>query len=435
MATISEPGSEPAAELRASSARAYYCLILLMLMQSLNFLDRSVINILLDSIKKDLVLSDTVMGLLSGFAFVLFYSLFGIPVARLADNGNRKAIVSLGLLVWSAMTALSGLAQNLAQLALARFGVGIGESAGQAPAHSMISDYFPAEKRARALAIFQAGAYIGTFLGYFIGGWVNQYYGWRVAFAVAGLPGVLLAVLLYVTVAEPTRGQTERANRRADRASFGETVRFLLSQKCFVLTVLGSALLGFDLYAFSVWLPAFLGRVHHLNSGEIGTYAGIVRGACGPIGLFAGSLIVERLSQRDSKWQLRAPAIASVLAFPVLVVALLTPSLPLAVLGFGVSGALLAFHMGPIFAVVQATARLRMRAMATASFYLAVTVLGLGVAPLIIGIANDYLQPTYGAVAIRYSLLLPAAVTVFGGVLFWWAAQYIEQDTRRAEGL
>jgi MFS family permease len=431
MMALSE--GEAAAQADINRSRAYYCLAILMMVQALNFLDRGVINILLDSIKKDLVLSDTMMGLLSGFAFVLFYSLFGIVAARLADNGNRKTIISLGLFLWSAMTALSGLAQNVVQLALARFGVGIGESAGQGPAHSMISDYFPKETRARALAIFQAGAYLGTFLGYFIGGWVNYYYDWRVAFAVAGLPGVLLAILLYFTVTEPARGQADGGARRADRASWVETARFLLSQRSFVLTALGGAMLGFDLYAFSVWLPAFLGRVHHLNSGEIGTYAGIVRGACGPIGLLLGSLMVERLRRSDERWQLRAPAIASALAFPVLVLALLTDSIGLAMLGFAVSSVLLAFHMGPVFAAVQATARLRMRAMATASFFLAVTVIGLGVAPLIIGVANDVLQPTYGALAIRYSLLLPAAVTVIGAALFWRAASDIEQDIRRAE--
>jgi MFS family permease len=429
MAAIDLGEGQPA----ISAQRANYCLVLLMLMQALNFLDRSVINILLDSIKKDLVLSDTVMGLLSGFAFVLFYSLFGIPVARWADVGNRKAIISVGLLVWSAMTAASGLAQNLAHLALARFGVGIGEAAGQAPAHAMISDYFPKQKRARALAIFQAGAYIGTFLGYFIGGWVNLYFGWRVAFAVAGLPGIALAIVLYFSVAEPRRGQAEGASRDATRASFRETVSFLFSQKSFVLTVLGGACVGFDLYAFSVWLPAFLGRVHHLNSGEIGTYAGIVRGGCGPIGLLLGGIVVERLSRRNERWQLWAPAIASALACPVVLYALQTDSVSASIVGFGISSVLLAFHMGPIFAVVQATARLRMRATATACFYLAVTVIGLGIAPLIIGVANDYLQPTYGMTAIRYSLTLPAVATVAGGALFWWAAKYVQQDIRRAE--
>ncbi|HKU96234.1 MAG TPA: MFS transporter [Vineibacter sp.] len=429
MTTLDAAAARP----RISPLQANYCLILLMLAQALNFLDRGIINILLESIKKDMALSDTMMGFLSGFAFVLFYSIFGIPVARLADIGSRRTIISLGLLVWSAMTAISGLAQNVVQLAMARFGVGIGEAAGQAPAHSMISDYFPKEKRARALTIFQAGAYIGTFLGYFIGGWVDLYYGWRVAFAVAGLPGIALAIVLYLTVAEPPRGQSEATKVDVGRTSFADAVRFLLSQKAFVLTVFGGALLGFDLYAFSVWLPAFLGRVHHLNSGEIGTYAGIVRGACGPIGLLLGGFVVERLSARSERWQLWAPAITSALACPVLLYALHTDSLLVSIVCFGVSSVLLAFHMGPIFAVVQATAKPRMRALATASFYLVVTVVGLGIAPLIIGIANDHLRPTYGAVAIRYSLMLPAVVTVLGGALFWWAAQYIQHDVKRAE--
>src|SRR6201998_119882 len=214
----------------APSARRYYVLGILTLVYALNFLDRTIFNVLIEPIKKEFALSDTTMGLLAGFGFVLFYSLLGIPIARVADRINRRNIVALAFAFWSAMTLLCGMAKSVGTLALARTGVGIGESAGTPASQSLIADLFDKNERPRALGIYAIGTYLGVFLGYFIGGWVNQHYGWRTAFFSAGLPGVALAALLWLTIAEPKRGAM--AETFAPEP-IGPTLRFLATQTSF----------------------------------------------------------------------------------------------------------------------------------------------------------------------------------------------------------
>src|SRR6266568_1863134 len=188
------------------STRRYYVLGVLTVVYALNFLDRTIFNVLIEPIKKEFVLSDTTMGLLAGFGFVLFYSLLGIPIARVADRLSRRNIVAIALAFWSVMTYLCGMASSVATLAMARIGVGIGESAGTPASQSIIADLFSKNERPRALGIYAIGTYLGVFLGYFIGGYVNQHYGWRAAFYTAGLPGIALAAVLLLTIAEPKRG-------------------------------------------------------------------------------------------------------------------------------------------------------------------------------------------------------------------------------------
>jgi len=193
------------------ATRRYYVLALLTTVYALNFLDRTIFNVLIEPIKKEFALSDTTMGLLAGFGFVLFYSLLGIPIARVADRLSRRNIVALAFAFWSAMTFLCGMATSVASLAVARIGVGIGESAGTPASQSMIADLFDKNERPRALGIYAIGTYLGVFLGYFIGGYVNQHYGWRMAFFSAGLPGIALAAILWLTIAEPKRGANAEA--------------------------------------------------------------------------------------------------------------------------------------------------------------------------------------------------------------------------------
>src|SRR3984885_2801841 len=213
------------------AARRYYVLGLLTVVYALNFLDRTIFNVLIEPIKKEFSLSDTTMGLLAGFGFVLFYSLLGIPIARLADRLNRRNIVALAFAFWSAMTFLCGMAQSATTLALARIGVGIGESAGTPASQSMIADLFSRNERPRALGIYAIGTYLGIFLGYLLGGWVNQHYGWRMAFFSAGLPGIALATVLWLTISEPRRGATAET---FSPEPIGLTLGFLASQQSIV---------------------------------------------------------------------------------------------------------------------------------------------------------------------------------------------------------
>ena len=410
--------------------RRYYVLALLTAVYALNFLDRTIFNVLIEPIKKEFTLSDTTMGLLAGFGFVLFYSLLGIPIARFADRLSRRNIVALAFAFWSAMTFLCGMASSVASLAIARIGVGIGESAGTPASQSMIADLFDKNERPRALGIYAIGTYLGVFLGYFIGGYVNQHYGWRMAFFSAGLPGIALAAILWLTIAEPKRG----ANAEVFTPEpIGPTLGFLASQKSFIIVLIGFCLTTYTNYATAAWIPPFMARVHHLSSAEIGTYAGTFKGLFGMAGTLVGGLMVAQISRRDDRWKLWAPAITSGLAGPVFALCLLTPDFATMVAALAATSFLVGFHLGPIFAIAQTVARPSMRALASAIILLTATCFGQGVGPLAVGMINDALKNDYGVEAVRYSLLSAALTTMLGALLFVWAAASIRADIRRAK--
>jgi MFS family permease len=407
----------------------YYVLALLTIIYALNFLDRTIFNVLIEPIKKEFFLSDTTMGLLAGFGFVLFYSLLGIPIARVADRINRRNIVAAAFAFWSAATALCGMASSVTTLALARIGVGIGESAGTPASQSLIADLFDKNDRPRALGIYAIGTYLGVFMGYFLGGYINQYYGWRMAFFVAGLPGLALAAVLWLTVSEPRRGAMAET---FSPEPLGPTLGFLASQRTFVVVLIGFCLTTYTNYATAAWIPPFLARVHHLNSAEIGTYAGTFKGLFGMAGTLVGGLVVAQISRRDDRWKLWAPAITSGLAGPVFAVCMLTPDFGTMVAALAATSFLVGFHLGPIFAIAQTVARPSMRALASAIILLTATCFGQGVGPLAVGMINDALKNDYGADAVRYSLLSAAATTTLGALLFVWAAATIRNDIKRA---
>ena len=411
------------------SIRRYYVLGLLTAVYALNFLDRTIFNVLIEPIKKEFALSDTMMGLLAGFGFVLFYSLLGIPIARVADRINRRNIVAVALAFWSAMTFLCGMATSVTTLALARIGVGIGESAGTPASQSIIADLFSKNERPRALGIFAIGTYLGVFLGYFIGGYVNQHYGWRMAFFSAGLPGIALAAVLWLTVSEPKRGAMAET---FTPEPLGPTLGFLASQRSFVIVLIGFCLTTYTNYATAAWIPPFLARVHHLSSAEIGTYAGSFKGLAGMAGTLVGGLVVARISQSDDRWKLWAPAITSGLAGPVFAVCLLTADFTTMVAALALASFLVGFHLGPVFAIAQTVARPSMRALASAIVLLTATCFGQGVGPLAVGMVNDALKNDYGAAAVRYSLLSASITTTLGALLFVWAARSIRGDIKRA---
>jgi MFS family permease len=411
------------------SSRRYYVLAILTVVYALNFLDRTIFNVLIEPIKKEFVLSDTTMGLLAGFGFVLFYSALGIPIARLADRLNRRNIVAIAFAFWSAMTLLCGMSSSVTTLALARIGVGIGESAGTPASQSILADLFDKNERPRALGVYAIGTYLGVFLGYFIGGYVNQQYGWRMAFFSAGLPGIALAALLWLTISEPGRGAM--AERFAPEP-LGPTLRFLASQRTFLIVLVGFCLTTYTNYATAAWIPPFLARVHHLSSAEIGTYAGTFKGLFGMAGTLIGGLTVAQIARRDDRWKLWAPAIMSCLAGPVFAVCVLTPDFATMVAALAATSFLVGFHLGPIFAIAQTVAKPSMRALASAIVLLTATCFGQGVGPLAVGMINDALKSAYGNDAVRYSLLSAALTTSLGALFFVWAARCIRADIRRA---
>ena len=408
-----------------------YVLAMLTIIYSLNFLDRTVITILIDPIKRDYHLSDKAMGFISGFGFVIFYSILAAPVARWADRGNRRSIITWGLVIWSGMTALAGVARNALQLTLSRFGVGVGEAAGTAPSSSMISDLFPGGKRSTAMAVYQLGPVFGGFLGAFIGGWVNQYYGWHDAFLVAGIPGLLVALVFRLSVKEPARGDSEVKKVSTHQQNLGQTFRFMWGQNCYMLLLLGFCFTTFTQFGFSAWVAPFLGRIHHLNSAQIGTYIGTVRAVAGLVGTLLGGFLSDWAGRINIRWRIYVSGICSILAFPGVLLFVFSRSLFWCITGFTIVSAASPAHVGPMVAASHSVVKVGMRAFATSVIYLISEVVGLGLGPLFIGAFNDHFSRQLGVNVIRYSMATAAATTLIGGLLFIVAAQFLKHDVPR----
>ena len=270
-------------------------LALLTLVYTFSFIDRQLLVILAEPVKADLDLSDTQLGLLTGLAFAALYVTLGLPIARLADKGNRKNVVSASLAIWSAMTVLSGMVTSFTQMLLARIGVGIGEAGGSPPSHSIISDYFPPEKRATALSIYSVGIYIGIFLGFTIGGVLAQNYGWRVAFYAVGIPGILLAAVIYYLVKEPVKGRYDPQGVSHEIPTLSNVIKTLLGKKTFIFIALGSGFIAFGSYGAGNFLPSFLQRVHGVEVSKAGYLLGVAFGIGGGTGTFLGGFLADRL--------------------------------------------------------------------------------------------------------------------------------------------
>ncbi len=408
-------------------SKANYILAILCLVFVFNFIDRQILAILLDPIKKDLGVSDTAMGFLTGFAFALFYTLCGLPLARWADRGSRGTVISVGLFLWSLMTAISGLATNFFQLAAARVGVGVGEAAATPASHSLISDYFPPERRATALAIFNMGANIGILLGFVIGGWIGQYYGWRIAFYVVGLPGILLAVIVKYTIPEPPRGLSD-THGDDTLYSIKDVFKYLWSLPSFRHVTIASALFTFSSYGLFIWTASFLGRVHHMEQLQIGIWVGLILGIAGGLGLVIGGILCDRLAKKDLRWQLWLCAVSGIITIPFLFLFLFLPDYKFALICFISVVFFGAFYVGPSYALAQGLATLRMRALASAIIMFFNNLIGLGLGPLIIGMLNDYLNPTFGDEAVRYSMTIISITTLWAAGHFMIAARYIKKD-------
>ncbi len=416
--------------------RAYYTLAILFVVYIFNFVDRQILSVLLVPIKAELGASDTGMGFLTGFAFALFYTTAGIPIARLADRTSRTTIIAAGLVVWSGMTAVSGLARSFAQLAIARVLVGVGEAAASPAAHSLISDYFPAARRATALAVYTMGANVGILLGLAGGGWLAQYFGWRAAFYVVGLPGLVMAAIVWLTLEEPPRGAADAATPVEDEPmpSTGEVLRHLWGLRSFRHLTIAGGIYALAGYGFMTWVPAFLSRVHGLSIGEAGTWAGIMIGGGGALGAFLGGQLCDRLAPRDVRWQMWVPALGGLLIVPFGLGFVLIDDLTLALCLYAPAAVAGSFYVGPTFAVTQALAKLRMRALAAAIVLFALNLVGLGLGPVAIGFANDMLAPTLGDAAVRYSLAVALLTNLLALAHSLMASRTLKDDLDRVGG-
>ena len=415
-----------------SPARARGVLAVLVLVYAVNFIDRNILSVLLQPIKEELGVSDTAMGLLTGFAFAVFYTFAGIPIARLADRGSRRAIMSIGIAFWSLLTAASGLARNFTELALARIGVGIGEASATPAAHSLISDYFPPQRRTRALAIYNVGSSIGILFGLMLGGWLKEVLGWRATLAAIGLPGLLVALLVHLAIPEPRRGLSEERSDSGEAPDLWQTLRFLVSQRSYGHVAFAAALYACTGYGLMAWAPTFLVRVHGLGYAEVGWKLGLIIGVGSAVGVLIAGALCDHMARRDVRWLVWIPALAAWILAPFYAVFALAPATNLALLAYIPVNLLSAVFAPPSYAIAQGLARLRMRAMASAIMLFVVNLIGLGLGPTLVGVLSDALEPRAGARSLRYALLCALALTLWGTLHSWLAGRSLARDLARS---
>jgi predicted MFS family arabinose efflux permease len=416
-----------------SDGRAYYALFILTIVYSFNFIDRQLLAILQESIKAELLLSDTQLGLLTGFAFALFYVTAGIPIARWADAGNRRNIVALAVFIWSFMTAISGLVQNYLQLLLARIGVGVGEAGGSPPSHSMISDMFPAERRASALGFYSTGVSIGILFGFLMGGWLNEFFGWRVAFFVVGVPGVLLALVVRYTLREPRRGLSENRDDNPEPVAVKEVVALLWSRRSFRHMAWAGALSAFAGYSVANWSASFIIRSYGMSTGELGTWLAFIIGIGGAVGVFGGGLLADKLAAKDTRWYVLLPALAGVISLPFAAGVYLVDNVYASLLLMIIPAIQSNVFLGNTLAVSHSLVGLRMRAMASAILFFIFNLVGLGAGPWSVGLLSDLLAPQFGDESLRYAMLALVPLMVSLSALhFYLSSRHLKRDLAAA---
>lgn len=408
-----------------------YVLGVLVTVYVFNFIDRQILAILAPAIKTDLILSDTQIGALSGVAFGIFYATLGIPIARLADRYSRVKVIAISLSIWSLMTALSGLAVNYWQLLIARIGVGIGEAGGSPPSHSLLADYFEPSKRATALGIYALGIPVGILFGNLAGGWISEFFGWRYAFFVVGIPGILLAILLRLTVKEPPRGHTEPTKQSLEQVPFAMVVKTMWQKKSFRYMSLGAATQAFVGYGAIAWMPMFLVRSHGMSSGEVGTALGLIIGLCGGLGTFLGGYLGDRLGKRDAKWYMLIPAVGFLISVPFGFVVFYTNNLVLALACYCLPAFLVNLFAGPTFGMTQGLAPLAMRAAAAALLLFIINIIGLVFGPTTVGLLSDWFQSGWqlnDTESLRFALLACNMIYIISFLYYYFASRHLAKD-------
>lgn len=394
-------------------------LALLAAVNILNYFDRLLITVVAGPVKKAFALSDTQFGLLSGPAFVLVYISTSLVFGWLTDRVNRRNLMALVLAVWSLMTLLGGVAQNFAQLAAARAGVGLGEAGSNPASLSMISDYYAPAWRGRAVALFQASGMIGIFLTFLLGGWVASVYGWRAVFFIAALPGLVLSAALLLFVKEPSR-RGQSAGQPA--VTLGESLQLLRGNRAYCWVVLASGLAVFGNLGIMQWLPQFFIRSHHMKLTEIGMFFGPGLASGMIVGMLAGGWIGDRLGRKSLSRSLLLCVGANLLLAPLDLTLLWVPSLRLALILTFFHAALSVFYAPTLTATMQTIAGPRVRGMAAAIFNFVNGLLGQALFPLLVGIASDAFAAAHGEDSLRWGITVVIPIYWVASAVFVKAA-------------
>lgn len=403
---------------------SHYTLFLLVLGYVANYVDRNIINVLIEPIKQEFGVSDTLMGLVTGLLFALFYAFIGVFMGRLADRTNRVRLMGIYVISWSGMTMLCGLAGSFIQLALARVGVAVAE-AGSAPTSlSLIADSYPQRRRSLAMGIYSLGAHIGLLVGMGVGGYMAYHYGWRAAFLVVGAPGIALGILMLLTLKEPARGRYDPQHSAAETAAVSaealkESLRFLFKQRAYLFICIGAAIAAIQAYSVGIWGPSFLMRSHGLSVKDAGLLLGLISVG----GAFAGALfsgwLTDTLAAKNTGWQVGVPILGLILATPAGLAYFLWPQglvgqfgpipVPTAALFGMLHGFFTTWWIAPSMAAVSTVSVPHRRSLANAVFLLLFTLAGMGVGPIIVGAISDLLEPRFGQESLRFAMAIIVA--------------------------
>jgi MFS family permease len=392
--TPAAPVTDAAASATADPApfsKAYtrWMLFVLLLVCLINYADRSVVGAVAEPLRRELGLSDLQLGLLSGLSFAVLYSFLGIPFARLAERRSRVRIIAAATFVWSLMTVLCGTAANYLQLAIMRVGVGVGEAGFMAPATSLLGDHFRKDRRALATSIMMLGVPFGALIGAMSGGFIAQSMGWRWAFVIMGVPGILIALLVVLTLREPPRGSIE-GGAAAEVPPFLFVARQCFSNPTFRHVMMGGLLAGFGLHGLGGFLGVYFVRVHDLSYGTAGMLYGMQTFASVGGGLLVGGFLADRLGRRSLRWYSLIPAIGMFVCVPLYITAFQVADLTWAVILIISAGISLVLHYGPGLAIIQNLATPRTRASTIAVYSVVVNIVSLGLGPMLIGWMSDF---------------------------------------------
>lgn len=449
IAPVDTTASGPAVPL-VSNAYRKYALGLLLIIYTLNFLDRQVLNILMEDIKIEFGLRDWQLGALSGLAFAVFYTTLGIPIARMAETKHRGYIIAGSVAVWSAFTALCGLASNFWQLLIFRIGVGVGEAGCTPPAHSLITDYVPKENRASAIAFYSIGTPLGSVVGLILGGLVADAYGWKAAFLIAGAPGVLVAIIAALTLVEPRKkfkdamAATAKASGAvAANPSFKAALAILATKKTFWLIAFAASIKAFIGYGHAPFTVSFFLREHGAEVAELAATFGLqsrgflglalsaAGGVAGIIGAWLGGVIADRYGARDIRAYVLVPAVASVVSIPIYILGVTVGSAQAAIIILAFPALLGTLWYGPVYASAQSLVPPHVRATAAAVILFIINLIGLGLGPLGVGILSDVFGEGMGmgpAEGIRWALIVSTLFGLVAALLFWIARRTIREE-------
>ena len=403
-------------DLTITKQQRSYTLFLLVVVFTSSHIDRQIVAILQEPIKAAFQISDTQLGLLTGVMFAVFYATLGMPMAMWADRRSRRNLITFSVTMWSAMTALCGMALQFWQLLIARIGVGVGEAGSNPPSHSIISDLYPPHERATAMAIFGLGVNFGVMFGYLIGGWVNEWVGWRWAFVAAGAPGLIIALLVRYTMVEPPRGYADGVTEKPIAPPFWQVAKSMWESSRMRHLIAANTLISLAGYAAIAWSPVYFQRVHGYSTGESGTLLAFAIGIGGGLGTFFGGYFADKLAKYGEGWRAWVVVISAGIYLPCAYLSFTATDSMWAMLWFIGPATLGGVYIGINFAILQSLAAIEMRSVAAAINLFLLNIIGLGLGPLLVGVISDHMEPSVGIDSVRYGLLTTVLFMFWGGL-------------------